>query len=108
MTEQLDSTIYRPWTIWSAGLLEQTARKNDRRGKGPWETVEPYKLVAKIDEEFAEVKEACGVCCAEENRTAEAISHLRDELSDLAATCYMLAARLDPEMSLLRRGDYEN
>ena len=100
----MNPDMYRQFTIWSAGLLEQTLLFNDTRNKGPWETEEPNVLIAKINEEYDEVREACRECCTEERRTPEAMDHLRYELSDLAATCYMLAARLDPEMSQLRRG----
>jgi NTP pyrophosphatase (non-canonical NTP hydrolase) len=102
--DPLKSVMFRPFSIWAAGLLEVTLLLHDSKGTCPWETTDPYQIVAKIDEEYGEVKDACAECCCEENRTAENMQHLQDELSDLAATCYMLAARLDPEMSQLRRG----
>ena len=94
----------RPFTRWAAGQLELTLLYNDRRGKGAWETCHPLKLIAKIDEEFQEVKDACAECCLEERRTSKAILHLQSELSDLAVTCFMLSSIFDAEMSGLRRG----
>lgn len=107
------SGVYRPFTIWAAGLMELTLLLNDQRGKGAWETEDLTALMCKREEEIGEVVDALEnrdgagkshplVC--EENRTSKAMLHLRDELIDEAVTCCMIAARLDPEMSQLERG----
>ena len=98
----------RPFTKWIAEHLEKCLEKNDRRGKGPWETADVSALFCKLNEELREVDDA--VCnggralVCEENRTPEAMSHLQDELFDVVATAGMIAARMDDNVSRFRRG----
>jgi hypothetical protein len=85
----------RPFSRWAAGQIELCCQRNDY--KPAWEATHPDRLKAKITEEYNEVMEALAM---------EPIdpAHVQWELTDLAATCFMLSAHFDAEMSHLNRG----
>ena len=87
----------RPFTAWSADLIEQCLRRNDDRGKPPWEETPVGTLWGKLIEEILELKHEI---------EAEEPNHDRisSEAGDVMAVAGMIAARLDPEKSKLRRG----
>ena len=118
MIKPLDPRMYRPFTIWAAGMIEQTILKNEsgisqQRSKGPWEEEELTELMVKWRGEIVEVEDAIinrdgkgmskPLCC-EENRTRENEQKLIEELFDVALYSAILASKFDPEMSQLRRG----
>lgn len=79
----------RPFTEWCMAAIVECLQRNDARGKGPWETVSPEKLWAKLMEEILELGAAV-------HETPNAVVRIRSEAADVAATAMMLAARMDP------------
>lgn len=97
----------REFSKWAGQEIEKVCARNDQPRPGkplkpPWERQPPGILYEKIYEESMEMIGAYHRwkdCPTDENRQA-----LQWELADIAATCLMLSARLDPIMSGLRRG----
>jgi NTP pyrophosphatase (non-canonical NTP hydrolase) len=85
----------RPFSRWAAGQIEMCCQRND--DKPAWEATHPDRLKAKITEEYNEVLEALAM---------EPIdpAHVQWELTDLAATCFMMLSHFDAGMSQLNRG----
>ena len=87
----------RPFTAWSADLIEQCLRRNDDRGKPPWEDCPVETLWRKLIEEVLELRQ-------EIENPAPDPARIQHEAGDVMATAGMIAARLDPEKSMWRRG----
>ena len=105
----------REFSKWAGRQIENVCQRNDtpRPGKPlkpPWERVPPGDLLKKIKEELVEAfgddenKNPGAYQLWEDCQTDEKRAELQWELADVAATCMMLSARLDPIMSGLRRG----
>lgn len=97
----------RPFATWAGEQIEKVCKRNDvpRPGKDlkpPWEATPVHIVREKINEEFNEMFHAFLRYDFEPNQTN--LDHLQWELADLATTAMMLSARVDPEMSKLRRG----
>jgi NTP pyrophosphatase (non-canonical NTP hydrolase) len=97
----------RLFAKWTGEQIELVCQRNDipRPGKNikpAWEVTPPHILREKITEEFEEMFHA--FVQYDFDPTLESRDHLQWELADLAATAMMLSARIDNEMSKLRRG----
>ena len=97
----------RPFSEWVADQIEVVCARNDvpRHGhefKPAWEQVSTRELHRDLDQEFYEFLEALMRYLeypSEKNRLA-----LQWECGDTAAVLMMISARVDPKMSLLKRG----